>query len=100
MAAEVVVTRQAAADIEGIADYIAEDDPAAALRFARRLRARCMSLAAFPDRGRPFNTRFRVIVEGDYLIFYRVMRDDRDATVVISLVTHGARDLEALLRDL
>lgn len=98
MAAEVIISRHAASDIEAIADYIAVDDPKAALRFARRLRARCLSLENFPERGRAFDARFRVLIEGDYLIFYRVTGHEAELTVVISLVTHGARNLRELLQ--
>jgi toxin ParE1/3/4 len=45
-------TPQAAADLERIGDYIAEDNPDAALQTVRSLFSRIQELTAFPLRGR------------------------------------------------
>ena len=99
MAARVEFSPDAIADLESIGDYIAEHDPAAALRFLDRLRHRCRSLSEFPLRGRRYGERFRVVGEGDYLIFYRVEETRDGGVVVISIIIHGARDFEALLDE-
>ena len=35
----------------------------------------------------------------DYLIFYRLLNDDRSLTIEVLRVIHGARDLVALFQD-
>jgi toxin ParE1/3/4 len=44
----VVITEAAEADLEAIADWIAEDNPARALTFVLELRQRCKTLADMP----------------------------------------------------
>jgi plasmid stabilization system protein ParE len=44
-------SRSARRDLDGIWDYIAADDPAAAERMLRRIDAQCQQLAASPDLG-------------------------------------------------
>jgi len=97
MAVRVVISPAAAADIEAITAFIAEANPDAARRFYRRLRERCNSLSDFPNRGRRYDNRFRMLVEGNYLIFYRVEKTGSDLSVVISIVVHAARDVASLL---
>jgi len=91
MAARVVFSPQAEADIEAIGDFIALDDPRAANRFVDTLRDRCRSLAEFPNRGTPFGKQGRALVLGDYLILYQVRSVEQDVLVVIAAVVHGAR---------
>jgi toxin ParE1/3/4 len=59
-----------------IHDFVAEENPAAAVRVAQRLLARAESLAAFPRRGRLVvetpGVEIREVVEGNYRIVYRV----------------------------
>jgi addiction module RelE/StbE family toxin len=93
----VVLTETAQADLASIADYIARDNPANALRFIERLRTRCLELAdlslAFPliPRHRARGIRRRPV--GDYLIFYRVER----RRVEVLHIVHGARDYDDIL---
>lgn len=93
----VVVTAEAEADLEQIATYIAEQSPAAALSFVRRLREKCESLADAP-RGYPLVPRYEHLgirrrPFGNYLIFYRVVTD----AIEVVHVLHDARDYEPLL---
>lgn len=94
---KVVFTAAAEADLEAIADWIDEDNPARAVTFARALRERCLSLADKPNRfpvaRRVAGQVFRKFVYRDYLIFYRVLAD----RVEIAHILHGARDWAALL---
>lgn len=92
MAARVLLTPQAEAEIEAIGDYIATDNQAAALRMVRRLRGRCAALDTFPERGTRVGERHRALVEGPYLIIYRVDPTTDPETVIIVTVVHGARD--------
>lgn len=93
----VVLTETAEADLASIADFIAHDSPANALRFIALLQDRCLDLAelslAFPlvPRHRSRGIRRRPV--GDYLIFYRVAH----ARVEVLHVIHGARDYDDFL---
>ena len=78
--------------LEGIAEWIARDNPVRAYTFIEELEKACAEIGrrprAYPylDRRRARGVRRRVY--GDYLIFYREGRD----AVQILYVIHGARD--------
>lgn len=88
-------------DLLDILDYIARDNPAAARAFVNRVERAIGRLARFPRSGRrPRDARlrrrgYRLIVVGDYLVFYVVIR----RTVQIRRVIHGARRYDFLLAD-
>jgi len=63
----------------------------------QRLLERCLSLETVPYRGRIYKDGHRVLVEGSYLIFYRVEEDGEDLISIIIAVIHGARDIGAVL---
>jgi plasmid stabilization system protein ParE len=88
---------EAEADLEGIGDRIAEDDPERAVSFVRELRERCLGLGRFPKRfplvPRYEHHRVRHCVHGNYLIFHRV---ESEAVSVIH-VLHGAMDYSRIL---
>jgi plasmid stabilization system protein ParE len=94
---KVVVSQAAEADLETIADWIAQDNPRRALSFVIELRDACMSLGhtprAFPLEPRHEAHGIRRRVHGNYLIFYRI---DPDQVTIIHIL-HGARDFEPLL---
>ncbi len=93
----VVLTEEARADLEQIADYIARDNPVRARSFVQDLIASARGIGVSPlgfqlvPRYEHRNIRRRVF--GAYLIFYRVEAD----RVSIIHILHGARDYEALL---
>lgn len=83
-------------DLDEIKDYIARDNPRRALSFVRELRQVCERLAANPRMGRArpeLRPGLRSFPHGDYLIFYRPLRDG----VRVVRVLHGARDIRRLL---
>jgi plasmid stabilization system protein ParE len=91
------VTAEAEADLERIADTIAQDNPPRALTFVRELRAACLGLAQFPERF-PLVPRYaesgvRHRAHANYLIFYRVEPDG----VTVLHVLHGAMDYAEVL---
>ena len=94
---KVVVTNAALDDLLQIGRAITIDNPQRAETFVSEIYDRCQRLGAMPrafpllpnweERGirrRPF---------GDYLIFYRINKDQ----VEILHILHGARDFEAIL---
>ena len=83
-------TRPALADLEGIGDFIARDNPAAAKRIVGGLVASVDVLRDHPNLGRPgrlTGTRELVVSGTPYVVPYRVLGDD----VQILAVFHGAR---------
>jgi len=83
-------------DLEEIGDFIAEDNPDAAIAFVQRLRRRCHDLLTFPFAGRKrdeIRTGYRSVVEGEYTIFYRMARPDE---LIIIHVIHAKRDLSSI----
>jgi toxin ParE1/3/4 len=86
---------RAEADLEGVADYIAFDNPRRAVSFVRQVRARCARIAEQPRANRlreEFGPGVRVAVHGSYLILYA----ERRGVLMIERVVHGARDLDRL----
>lgn len=82
-------------DLLEILEYIAKDNPQAAVTFVKKLEDKCFDLARNPDMGflrDELTPGLRVWPVGNYLIFYRPVTDGIDVIRVI----HGARDLDKL----
>lgn len=83
-------------DLEGIAEYIAQDSPRHAARMLRLLRARMKEIARNPKiyRLRPeIGAEARLATVGNYVILFRI----HQKTVRIERVVHGSRDLLMML---
>lgn len=89
------VSPRAERDIEDITDFIARDNPARALSFARELRAKIAELAQSPSIYRErveLRAGVRAARHRQYLIFFRF-----DGNFIeILRVWHSARDREGL----
>jgi len=82
-------------DLVDIYVAIAIHNQPAAKRIIRRIDHRISLLAEYPELGPKhpdITEELRMLVEGNYLILYRV----RPGTVEIIRVLHGARDLSSL----
>jgi toxin ParE1/3/4 len=87
-----VFSPRAEADLEGIGDYIARDNPARAISFLDELRAHCDRIAATPGSypaREDLAAGLRMAVHGRYLILFGTNRDG----VRIERILHGARRL-------
>jgi len=91
------VSGVARAEVERIADYIARDNPHAALRMTAQLRRRFREIKERPHANALLagfeHRQIRRKVHGNYLILYRIT-DDR---IEIVHVLHGAMDYERIL---
>ncbi len=90
-----VTAPEAREDLREIEEYIAQDNPQAAVDFVGRLTERFAELAEFPGSGRKrddIRPGYRGVSVKDYLIFYRVSGE----VVEIMHVLHGRRDLPKL----
>ncbi|NDV63376.1 type II toxin-antitoxin system RelE/ParE family toxin [Puniceicoccales bacterium CK1056] len=87
-------TRPAIADLGSIGDYIAKEDPQAAIKVGQALIDHVQILAGFPHIGTPFprhgHGRAREILCLNYRIFYRIQAKQQE--VEILRIWHGARD--------
>ncbi len=99
---QVVFSPLAVSDLEQIVRYIARDDPSVAERVGYRLIQRAWSLAQphVHNSGRALHKRLGVrrLVEGNYLILYRVFAGDQNKVRVLRF-WHGARDPKSLRLD-
>lgn len=98
MAAALIWTEPALADLEELADYIAVENPEAASRLVQRILRHVEQLAHFPESGPPIpellpETRHRQIVERPCRIFYR--HDAARRRVYILAVRRGERNFDA-----
>lgn len=88
----------AESDLEHIGDFIAEDNPDAAVAFVRRLRERCRQIGQFPGIGRrrsDLTSGYRSLSEGQYVILYVVLSEQ----VEIARILHSKQDLGKTLKE-
>ena len=91
MGCKIIFSPQAIADLESVVRYIAQDNPAAAVRVGNALMDRVSILENFPLTGSPFPKRpgVRKLVSRPYIIFYRPRLEEN--CVDILRYWHGAR---------
>jgi toxin ParE1/3/4 len=90
-----LITPRAAADLEEIGDYIALDNPAAAVRMIDRLEEVSILLSERPRIGTSRDDiakGVRAFPVGNYLILFRTLADG----VEIVRYVHGARQMRGL----
>jgi len=83
-------TRRALRAVDGIADFLAQDDPAAARRAVQRVEKAVSFLASQPSMGRPgrvTGSRELVVSNTPFIVPYRV----RGERIEILAVLHSAR---------
>jgi plasmid stabilization system protein ParE len=87
------------ADLEAIGEYIAQDNPGAALAWVERLQQRANAAATAPNAGRVVPERGRSDIREVFLRSYRIVyRVDGDDVVVLT-VFEGHRSLGLLEED-
>ena len=92
------ISRRADADVDGIADYIAKQNPSAADRVADELLEAFSILGQEPLLGESrhdLGADLRGFVVTPYLILYRALDDGVEVVRVI----HGARDIKAVIEQ-
>ncbi len=77
--AEVIWTEPALLDLDGVAEYIALDNPSAASKYVQKVFFQVERLALFPNSGKKpeelYQTSYLEIVVPPCRIFYRVQND-------------------------
>lgn len=87
---EIIWRATAIRDLQAIREFIAQDNPDAAVRVRRNIRAAVERLAEYPNLGRAgrvAGTRELIVGGSPYIVVYRVRED----TVRILAVIHAAR---------
>jgi toxin ParE1/3/4 len=96
--AQVVWSERALAWLDDICNYIAQDNPAAAIRTVNAIYDKAMLLSDFPELGYLYERRsehdLRILLYGHYRIAYSI---DKDGTVGIVGVFHAALDIDRYL---
>ena len=90
---KLIIREQAADDLEGIFAWIARDNPRAAVSVVKRIRERLGRLVTpgLQHSGRPGQREgTRELIEGPYIIVYRV-NEDRGEIEVLTIV-YGAQN--------
>ncbi|MCL5058026.1 MAG: type II toxin-antitoxin system RelE/ParE family toxin [Actinobacteria bacterium] len=94
------ITEAAEQDLTEIVDYNANDNPAAALKLAEDIEHNILRLEDFPLLGAvPKNRRltrqgYRILIVGNYLVFYVLLDNEM---VEIRRIVSGRRDYKYLL---
>ncbi len=90
---KVIITQSATEDLATIVAFIAQDNPAAALRFGEAVLKKFQELGRFPFLGRVVPERgdpdWREIPYKSYRLIYHV--SERESTVEAGRVWHSAR---------
>ena len=93
MAHRVVWSGPALADLEAIAEFIAQDSPSYARTVVRKVVGQTRNLSRFPRSGRTVpefgDEHIREVLAYSYRIIYRLEADE----VIIATVIHGRRIL-------
>lgn len=91
------ISPQANMDLIEIHDYIARNNPRAALRFVEKLDQKIRTLADFPGIGSPYDelARLRTFVVGKHVIFYREIENG----IEVVRVLRGARDFKKAFEE-
>lgn len=85
-------------DLEGIGDYIAQDNPRRAKSFVGELRGQCARIALSPHAYRlraELGERIRSCAYGNYIIFFH----EDGIMVRILRVLHGSMDIESRIGE-
>ena len=88
---KVLIADSAIADLKAIVEFVAEDNPEAAIRLGEKLLGHALSLATLPDRF-PLHDRRRGIRKmpvSPFLIYYKC--DEETSVINILHFWHGAR---------
>ena len=88
---KIIFAPQSLQELERIVQFIAQDDPQAAIRFGDYLINRAESLTNFPDLGTPYRKRANVrrLLCKSYHIYYRLNR--KEQVIEILDYWHSAR---------
>jgi toxin ParE1/3/4 len=91
----IILSPEAAADLQSLYDYICKDSPDNAAKMVARILDAIESLEAFPGRtivehqSRKIRTPVRSLPVKPYIIYFRILEERK--AVIIHSIRHGAR---------
>jgi toxin ParE1/3/4 len=88
-------SRNARADLQEIARFIARDKPGAARKWIKTVKTKCRLVADHPKLGESredLGPGVRTTLVGSYVIFYRILGDNLE----VSRIVRGDRDVDSL----
>lgn len=92
-----IISAEARQDLQDIGDYIAYNNPSAAVSFVVRLEQCCLEIGQHPGIGQnrdKLQPGLKSLAEGRYLIFFR--HKTIDGVVEIVRIVHGFRLIEKI----
>lgn len=89
---------EAESHLHEIFDYISSHNRGAAEAYLEEIVSACDRLRFFPSSGRKYDSRYRVLIVRNHLVFY--LQDADASTVCIVAIIDGRRDVIAVLDDL
>jgi plasmid stabilization system protein ParE len=98
MPADLVWSVQAEQDLRELFDFLHDQSPSAAQAYVEGVLQCCERLRDFPESSRAYNSRYRVLVFQNHVIFYRYLKSSQK--VIIAKVIDGRRDYGRILKDL
>ena len=98
MPTDLVWSTQAEDDLNELFEYLRDKSPTAAITYVEGLTLSCAQLRAFPESGRAYNSRSRMLVFRNHVILYRYRK--RDQKVIITKVVDGRRDYGRLFNNI
>ena len=98
MPADLIWRERAEIHLQAIFDYISAESPRSASEYIEDIVSACEKLCAFPNLGRMFDGRYRILVVRNHLVFYQLHADL--STVIIAAIIDGRRDVLAALDEL
>jgi len=96
---KLIISPEARQDLQDIGDYIAYNNPIAAVSFVVKLEQRCSDIAQHSGLGRNrsnLQSGLRSFAEGNYLIFFK--HKIANNTVEIVRIIHGYRLIEKIFK--
>lgn len=103
MRLEVIWSPEAVSDLEGIIEYLQNENPTVAAQMAEKILSACDKLENFPQRGRyvpEMDAMLQQNIREIALSPWRVVYEILDAHVHILMVVDGRRDMQSLLVNL
>jgi plasmid stabilization system protein ParE len=97
MSADLVWSAQAENDLTELFDFLHGKSPNAAQSYVEGVLQSCERLKDFPESSRAYNSRHRMLVFQNHVIFYRYR--NRDQKVIISRVIDGRRDYGRVFKE-
>jgi len=90
-------SEQALDELDQLSEYLVAHNPPAAEQYIEDIRLAVHKLAEFPEIGRRYNKRYRVLIVRNHLVFYRYSQARSE--IVVTTVLDGRRNVKALLRQ-